>query len=92
MLAVRRIFQGRNGLEQDSFVEFLAYYNFEARFTNPASDNGKGGVEEIVGFCRHNYLVPVPEVDSFKALNGRLTERCRAYGGHTIYSTKDTVG
>jgi len=33
VLAVRRIFQGRNGLEQDSFVEFLAYYNFEARFT-----------------------------------------------------------
>ena len=89
--AVRRIFRGRNRLEQDAFVKFRAYHNFEARFTNPASGNEKGGVEGIVGFCRRNYLVPVPVVDSFKALNGRLIEECRAYGGHTISGRKHTV-
>ena len=35
--AVRKVMQGRNRLEQESFRKFKAYHSFEARFCNPAS-------------------------------------------------------
>ena len=70
--AVRKVLQGRNRIEQDSFVKFRAYHSFEARFTNPAAGNEKGGVEGLVGFSRRNYMVPIPAVDSLEELNAKL--------------------
>ena len=89
--AVRKVLQGRNRIEQESFTKFRAYHSFEARFTNPAAGNEKGGVEGLVGFCRRNYLVPIPRVKSFEELNRRLQEHCEAYGGHTISGREHTV-
>jgi len=89
--AVRKVLQGRNRIEQDSFVKFRAYHSFEARFTNPAAGNEKGGVEGIVGFSRRNYLVPIPVVESLDELNRKLLEQCQAYGGHTISGREHTV-
>ena len=34
-------------------------------------------MENLLGFARRNYLVPLPEVDSLEALNGELIERLR---------------
>lgn len=89
--AVRKVLQGRNRIEQESYARFRAYHSFEARFTNPAAGNEKGGVEGLVGFCRRNYLVPVPQVESLEELNRQLLEQCLAYGGHTISGRKHTV-
>lgn len=89
--AVRKVLQGRNRIEQDSFTKFRAYHSFEARFTNPAAGNEKGGVEGLVGFSRRNYLVPIPVVESFEELNRKLLDQCRAYGGHTISGREHTV-
>ncbi len=89
--AVRKVLQGRNRIEQESFIKFRAYHSFEARFTNPAAGNEKGGVEGLVGFSRRNYMVPVPVVDSLEELNRKLLDRCRAYGGHTISGREHTV-
>jgi len=89
--AIRKVLQGRNRIEQESFVKFRAYHNFEARFTNPAAGNEKGGVEGLVGFSRRNYLVPIPEVESFEELNSKLLEQCRSYGRHTISGREHTV-
>ncbi|BCO09323.1 transposase [Desulfolithobacter dissulfuricans] len=89
--AVRKVLQGRNRIEQESFVKFRSYHNFEARFTNPAAGNEKGGVEGLVGFSRRNYLVPIPVVDSLEELNRNLLKRCQAYGGHIISGREHTV-
>jgi len=89
--AIRKVLQGRNRIEQESFVKFRAYHNFEARFTNPAAGNEKGGVEGLVGFSRRNYLVPIPEVESLEELNSKLLEQCRSYGRHTISGREHTV-
>lgn len=89
--AVRKVLQGRNRIEQESFVKFRAYHNFEARFANPGAGNEKGGVEGIVGFSRRNYLVPIPDVESLEELNSKLLEQCHSYGGHTISGREHTV-
>ncbi|MFZ1729853.1 MAG: IS21 family transposase [Bacteroidota bacterium] len=86
--AVRRILQGKNRVEQETFTRFRAYYTFEARFCNRAAGNEKGGVEGLVGFVRWNFLVPVPKAASLEELNERLLAQCIGYGGHTI-SGKD---
>lgn len=89
--AVRKVLKGRNRREQKSFITFRAYYNFEARFTNPAAGNEKGGVEGLVGFSRRNYLVPIPKVTSLEELNDSLLEQCLAYGSHKIAGREHTV-
>jgi transposase len=37
----------------------------------------KGSVENLVGYARRTYFVPIPDVASFAALNAVLLERCR---------------
>jgi hypothetical protein len=38
--------------------------------------NEKGHVENLLGYSRRNFLVPVPKVDSFAELNRDLERRC----------------
>jgi transposase len=89
--AVRKVLQGKNRVEQESFRKFRAYHNFEARFTNPAAGHEKGGVEGLVGFARRNYMVPVPEAASIEDLNAKLLEHCNAYGSHKMAGREHTV-
>lgn len=49
---------------------FRAHYRCASRYCNPCSGNGKGSVENAVGFVRRNLLVPVPSVGSLGELNG----------------------
>ena len=39
--------------------------------------NEKGHVENLLGFARRHFLVPIPEVDSLETLNSQLVEQCR---------------
>ena len=89
--AVRKVLQGRGRIEQEGFRKFKAYHNFEARFCNPASGHEKGGVEGQVGFCRRNYMVPVPEAANLEELNAELLKRCCDYGSHTIAGRTESV-
>lgn len=89
--AVRKVLQGRNRIEQDSFIRFRSFYNFEARFCNPGSANEKGGAEGAIGYVRRNYMVPMPVADSFEELNERLLKSCLLYGGHVIEGRTETV-
>ena len=61
----------------DGFLRLQSHYLFDARFCRVGRPNEKGVVEGIVKFARLNYLVPVPEVESFEELNRYLEERCR---------------
>jgi len=82
--AVQKVLRGRKRIEQEEYTKLKAYYNFEARFCNPASGNEKGGVEGGVGFVRRNYMVPVPEAACLAELNEQILKQCVAYGGHKM--------
>jgi transposase len=74
--AVQKILQGRDRLEQDSFIGLQAHYLFKAEFCNPASGNEKGRIEGTVGYVRRNALVPYPVVQSIEELNEYLLDFC----------------
>lgn len=48
---------------------------FDSHFCTPGKGNEKGGVENLVGYVRRNFLVPVPEVQSDE-LNQYLRQGC----------------
>ncbi len=75
--AVQRVLEGRNRQEQEAFIVFRSHYLFASRFCTPAQGHEKGGVEHGVGYARRNFLVPIPQVDSFEALNTHLLAACR---------------
>lgn len=76
--AVQKILEGRNRQEQDQFVAFRSHYLFESHFCTPGQAHEKGGVEHVVGFIRRNFLVPIPQADSWEALNALLVAACLA--------------
>ncbi len=70
---------GLHAVAQDYYRMFFAHYVFHTDFCNVASGNEKGLVENLVGYSRNNFLVPVPRVDSMDTLNAQLLERCLQY-------------
>src|SRR5690606_32576672 len=74
--AVIKMLQGRDRLEQESFLALQAHYLFKAEFCNVRSGNEKGRVEGSVGYVRRNALVPEPEVQSLDELNDYLLQWC----------------
>lgn len=89
--AVLQVLKGKRRIEQQAFRNFRSYYTFEARFCNPGKGHEKGGVEGLVGYARRNYLTPVPEVESFEALNALLLERCRSQGSRKIAGKEESI-
>jgi len=86
--AVQKMLQGRDRLEQESFIGLQAHYVFKAEFCNPASGNEKGRVEGTVGYVRRNALVPLPEVQSIEELNSYLVDWCLKEAGRTHVPNK----
>ena len=77
--AVAQILDGHSRSEHERFVHFRSVYRFEALFANVRSGWEKGSVENLVGYARRTYLVPIPQVASLEelpALNALLRERC----------------
>lgn len=60
----------------ERFVRFSEHYGFQPIFMNPASGNEKGGVENKVGYSRHNMLVPTPRFLSLREYNRELLKLC----------------
>lgn len=90
--AVLKILQGRDRLEQESFMALQAHYVFKAEFCNVRSGNEKGRVEGSVGYVRRNALVPEPEVQSMEELNEYLKDWCLQESEHRkVPHTKETV-
>jgi hypothetical protein len=58
------------------FLRLKSHYLFAHRFCRVARGNEKGHVENLVGYGRRNFLVPVPAFDSFSSLNEHLRARC----------------
>jgi len=90
--AVRKALPGHKPQEQEAFIAFRSHYLFESRFCNPREAHEKGLVENLVGYGRRNFLVPVPEVDSFQELNDLLRQRCLAEAGRRLRGETRTIG
>ena len=75
-----------------AFTELCSHYLFRDRFGRPAKGNDKGKVEGLVKFSRANFMVPIPQVASFEALNAMLEERCRARQGEHAGRHAETIG
>jgi len=90
--AVRRALPGHKPQEQEAFIALRSHYLFQSRFCNPGEAHEKGLVENLVGYARRNFLVPVPEVDSFEELNGLLRERCLAEARRRLRGETHTIG
>ena len=86
-VAVEKILGPRERTEQKGFVALRSHYLFESLYCLPGRKGAheKGGVENLVGYSRRNYLVPLPEVKDFSELNALLTERCLAEGLSLIH-------
>ena len=90
--AVKRSLSGHKPQEQEAFIAFRSHYLFDSRFCNAGEGHEKGLVENLVGYARRNYLVPVPEVNSFEELNDLLKQRCLAEAGRRLRGETKTVG
>lgn len=64
---------------QDRYLSFSSHYAFSLDFCNPASGNEKSLVENLVGYSRRNFLVPVPRVADIEELNRKLWNDCIHY-------------
>jgi len=75
--AVAALLTGHTRREQAAFEHFRSVYAYEAIFANPAAGWEKGSVENLVGYARRTYLVPLPEAASLSGVNAQLQEACR---------------
>jgi hypothetical protein len=88
--AVHKILRGKNRQEQAAWVAFRSHFLFESEYVTPGRGQEKGGVENLVGYVRRNFLVPLPEFDNYEDLNAYLTDCCdrdapeRRRGGRTV--------
>jgi len=90
-VAVREGF-GRHAKATDGYKSFAAHYAFKTDFCNIASGNEKGLVENLVGYARRNFMVPVPRVSSLYELNQSLLKDCLNYRNtHKIESRSQSV-
>lgn len=76
--AVAQFLRGHSRQEQQAFRHFHSVYGFEAVFANPHAGWEKGSVENLVGYARRTYFVPIPDAASFAELNALLLQQCRA--------------
>jgi transposase len=75
-IAVAKIAGGRGRELTREFLRLEGHFLFEHHFCLVRRANEKGHVENLLGYARRNYLVPVPETDSLEGLNAELEQRC----------------
>lgn len=75
-IAVSRIVDRRGQILTEAFERLKSYYLFDSHFCLVRRPNEKGHVENLVGYARRNFLVPVPVADDFPSLNDMLIKKC----------------
>lgn len=76
-IAVKKVVGRERELTRE-FLRLESHFLFAHHFCRVARGNEKGVVEGLVGYGRRNTMVPVPEFDSFAALNAYLEACCVA--------------
>src|SRR5262245_2606033 len=83
-IAVAAIVGQRGRTPTREFLRLASHFLFAYRFCRVRRPNEKGHVEAMVKFARNNFLVPVPQAESWEALNGELLRRCQADLGRQV--------
>lgn len=73
-----KLLTGHRRVEQAAFQHFRSVYAYEAVFANPRAGWEKGSVENLVGYARRRYCVPLPEAATLPELNAQLRAACLA--------------
>lgn len=76
-IAVAKITGGRGREVTREFLRLESHFLFAHHFCRVRRPNEKGHVENLLGFGRRNFLVPVRQTDSLEELNGELEARCQ---------------
>ena len=76
-LAVARILGDGERQKTRAFSELQSHYLFAEKFGRPGKGNDKGKVENLVGYARRNFMVPIPRASSWEELNAHLEADCR---------------
>ena len=74
--AVAKVTRGKRRSEQELWVSFRSHFPFEAVYCNAGEAQEKGSVENLVGYVRRNFLVPMPDMRDFSELNRFLLGCC----------------
>ncbi len=89
--AVLQVLKGHSRREHDVFLHFHSVYRFEALFANVHAGWEKGSVENLVGYARRNYLVPLPEGTDLEAINVELRQNCLADQQRVMAGRNDPI-
>jgi transposase len=76
-IAVRKLTGPHERRLTREFLRLQSHFTFAAHFCRVRQAHEKGHVENGVGYVRRNFLVPVPEGDSWDDLNFHLAVACR---------------
>ena len=91
-IAVISIGKGRDRKLTDGFLRLQSHYHFTEHFCRVRRPNEKGHVETLVGYCRRNFMVPVPKVETIEELNAYLEGRCRTDLDRTLRGKEKSKG
>jgi len=89
---VARIQSGGIRKRTEAFSGFLSHYLIKDRYGRPGKGNDKGKVEGMVGYTRRNFMVPIPQFQSFDAFNEYLEAQCLARQTDRVRGHKASIG
>lgn len=91
-IAVSRFLGNGHREKTRAFCELQSHYLFGDRFARVGKGNDKGKVENLVGYARRNFMVPVPEFENFSALNHHLLTCCIKRHADVLRGHKKSIG
>jgi len=91
-LAVARILGDGERQKTRAFSELQSHYLFAEKFGRPGKGNDKGDVENLVGYARRNFMVPIPEAASWEALNEQFVRDAQARRARRLRGHMETIG
>jgi len=90
-LAVARILGDDVRKKTRAFSELQSYYLFAEKFGRPGKGNDKGKIENLVGYSRRNFMVPIPHAASWEELNAQLEADCRQRRERRLRGHTETI-
>jgi transposase len=91
-LAVARILGDGERKKTLAFSELQSHYLFSEKFGRPGKGNDKGKVENLVGYARRNFMVPIPRAASWEELNTQLAADCVGRRAQRLRGYRETIG
>jgi transposase len=89
--AVARILGDGERQKTRAFSELQSYYLFAEKFGRPAKGNDKDKVENLVGYARRNFMLPIPHASSWENLNAGFAADCRQRRERRLRGHTETI-